>query len=108
MKKVFASDFDGTMYFYKADVKLPPENVEAIRRWQAAGHLFGLCTGRQVGGLTPFINGLVEPDFYITSTGANIVDRDLKPIYKRGVDRAAADAIVREMKPKGYRLTLDV
>ena len=108
MKKVFASDFDGTMYFYKADVKLPPENVEAIRCWQAAGHLFGLCTGRQVGGLTPFINGLVEPDFYITSTGANIVDRDLKPIYKRGVDRAAADAIVREMKPKGYRLTLDV
>ena len=108
MKKVFASDFDGTMYFYKADVKLPPENVEAIRRWQAAGHLFGLCTGRQVGGLTPFINGLVEPDFYITSTGANIVDRDLKPIYKRGVDRAAADAIVRAMKPRGYRLTLDV
>lgn len=108
MKKVFASDFDGTMYFYKADVKLPPENVEMIRRYQEAGHLFGLCTGRQVGGLTPFINGLVEPDFYITSTGANIVDRDLKPIFKRGVDRAAADAIVREMKPKGYRLTLDV
>lgn len=108
MKKVFASDFDGTMYFYKADVKLPPENVEMIRRYQQAGHLFGLCTGRQVGGLTPFINGLVEPDFYITSTGANIVDRDLKPIYKRGVDRAAAEAIVREMRPKGYRLTLDV
>ncbi len=108
MKKVFASDFDGTMYFYKADVKLPPENVEMIRRYQEAGHLFGLCTGRQVGGLTPFINGLVEPDFYITSTGANIVDRDLKPIFKRGVDQAAADAIVREMKPKGYRLTLDV
>ena len=108
MKKVFASDFDGTMYFYKAEVKLPPENVEAIRRWQAAGHLFGLCTGRQVGGLTPFIGGLVDPDFYITSTGANIVDGSLAPIYKRGVDRAVADAIVREMKPRGYRLTLDI
>ena len=108
MKKVFASDFDGTMYFYKAEVKLPPENVEAIRRWQAAGHLFGLCTGRQVGGLTPFIGGLVDPDFYITSTGANIVDRELKPIYKRGVDRAAADAIVKAVKPKNYRVTLDV
>ena len=108
MKKVFASDFDGTMYFYKAEVKLPPENVEAIRRWQAAGHLFGLCTGRQVGGLTPFINGLVEPDFYITSTGANIVDGELAPIFKRGVDRAVADAIVKEMNPRGYRLTLDV
>lgn len=108
MKKVFASDFDGTMYFYKADVKLPPENVEMIRRYQAAGHLFGLCTGRQVGGLTPFINGVVAPDFYVTSTGANIVDRDLKPIYKRGVDRAVADAIVRAVQPRGCRVTLDV
>lgn len=108
MQKVFASDFDGTMYFYKAEVKLPPENVEWIRRYQEAGNLFGLCTGRQVGGLTPFINGLVEPDFYITSTGANIVDRDLKPIYQRGVDRAAADAIVKAVKPKNYRVTLDI
>lgn len=107
-KKVFASDFDGTLYFYKADVKLPPENVEKIREYQRAGHLFGLCTGRQVGGLTPFITGLVEPDFYITSSGANIVDRHFQPILKRGVDPDVADAIVKEMLPRGYRLTLDV
>ena len=107
-QKVFASDFDGTLYFYKAEVKLPPENVEKIREYQAAGHLFGLCTGRQIGGLTPFITGLVEPDFYITSSGANIVDREFKPIYKRGVPREVADALVRELNPKGYRLTLDV
>ena len=107
-KKVFASDFDGTLYFYKAEDKLPAANVEAIRRYQAAGCLFGLCTGRQVGGLTPFITGLVRPDFYITSSGANIVDGDMKPILKRGVDRDVADALVKELNPKGYRLTLDV
>ena len=107
-KKVFASDFDGTLYFYKADVKLPPENVEKIREYQAAGHLFGLCTGRQVGGLTPFITGFVEPDFFITSSGANILGRGYTPIRKLGVDRDVADAIVREMNPKGYKLTLDV
>ena len=108
MKKVFASDFDGTLYFYKAEVKLPPESVKKIREYQEAGHLFGLCTGRQVGGLTPFITGFVEPDFFITSSGANIVDRDFGPILKRGVDRDVADAIVKEYNPKGYRLTLDV
>ena len=110
MKKVFASDFDGTLYFYKAeeDRKLPKENVEKVKEYQAAGHLFGLCTGRQVGGLTPFIGGIIRPDFYITSSGANIVDSDFAPILKRGVDREIADAIVREMNPKGYRLTLDV
>ena len=80
MKKVFASDFDGTLYFYLAedDRKLPAENVAKIREYQAAGHLFGLCTGRQVGGLTPFITGFVEPDFYITSSGANIVDTQFR------------------------------
>ena len=109
-KKVFASDFDGTLYFYKAEPerKLPPENVEKIREYQAAGHLFGLCTGRQVGGLTPFITGFVKPDFYITSSGANIVDQDFQPILKRGVDKDVADALVKELRPKGYRLTLDV
>ena len=110
MKKVFASDFDGTLYFYKAsdERKLPPENVEKIKEYQAAGHLFGLCTGRQVGGLTPFIGGIINPDFYITSSGANIVDSSFAPILKRGVKREIADAIVREMNPRGYRLTLDV
>lgn len=109
--KVFASDFDGTLYFYKGATeaeRLPPVSVEAIRRYQAAGHLFGLCTGRQVGGLTPFIGGILQPDFYITSSGANIVGRELETILKRGVDRSVADALIREYNPKGYRMTLDI
>ena len=32
----------------------------------------------------------------------------MNPILKRGVDRAVADALVKELNPKGYRLTLDV
>ena len=110
MKKVFASDFDGTLYFYKAedDRKLPAENVEKIREYQKAGHLFGLCTGRQVGGLTPFITGFVEPDFYITSSGANIVDKDLKEIRKRGVNPKVAQEILDKYGIENYRFTLDV
>lgn len=108
MKKVFASDFDGTLYFYQAEVKLPPESVHMIRKYQEAGNLFGLCTGRQMGGLTPFITGHVVPDFYITSSGANILDRDLNPILRCGVDRQAADAIVREVNPENYKITLDI
>ena len=110
MKKVFASDFDGTLYFYKAedDRKLPAENVAKIREYQKAGHLFGLCTGRQVGGLTPFITGFVEPDFYITSSGANIVDKDLREIRKRGVDPVVAQEILDKYGIENYRFTLDV
>lgn len=110
MKKVFASDFDGTLYFYQAPdpEKLPAESVETIGEYQKAGHLFGLCTGRQVGGLTPFITGHVEPDFYITSSGSNIVDKDFQPIQKRGIDPEVAKGILDLLQPKGFRMTLDV
>ena len=110
MKKVFASDFDGTLYFYKAPDpdKLPPANAAKVKEYQNAGHLFGLCTGRQVGGLLPFISGIIEPDFFITSSGSNIVDRNLRKIYQRGVDPKIAEELVRELRPKGFRLTLDV
>ncbi len=109
-KKVFASDFDGTMYFYQAeeDRKLPVENVEKIREYQEAGHLFGLCTGRQIGGLTPFIGGKVKPDFYITSTGANIVDGEMGEIYRRGIDRDVADAIIKMVNPEEHRISIDI
>ncbi len=109
-KKVFASDFDGTLYFYLADDedKLPQASVDKIKEYQAAGHLFGLCTGRQVGGLTPFISGKIKPDFYITSTGANIVDGDLNDIFRRGIDRDVADAIIKLADPKEHRISIDI
>ena len=111
MKKVFASDFDGTLYFYKAEVKLPPENVAKVREYQEAGGLFGLCTGRQVGGLTPFIGGIMKPDFYITSTGANIVDGDFGEIYRRGIDRDVVDQICKVVNPTDpteHRISIDI
>lgn len=109
MKQVFVSDFDGIIYLPNAAVKLPPENVEMIRRYQDAGHLFGFCTSRPLGGLTPFINGLIAPDFYVTSNGANILDGALKPIFRRGIDRDAADAVIQALQSeKNCRLMLDV
>ena len=108
MKKVFASDFDGTLYFYKAEVKLPPENVAKIKEYQAAGNYFGLCTGRQIGGLTPFITGFFEPDFMITSTGSNIVDKDFNGIRRLEIDRNLMDQIVKLIKPRGNRISIDI
>ena len=116
MKKVFASDFDGTLYFYKAPDpdKLPEASVKKILEYQSKGGLFGLCTGRQLGGLLPFTKGHFEPDFFITSSGANIIDRGLNEIQKRGVDREVAASLIKlareRTKKTGqyYRLTLDI
>ena len=110
MKKVFIGDFDGTYYYHLSEDKrrLPEENLAKIREFQAAGNLFGLCTARQVGVLTHFLEGIVSPDFYITSSGANIVDDHLREIRKKGIDPNVVDAILRHYGPDKYRFTLDV
>ena len=108
MKKVFASDFDGTLYFGAQDVPISPESVQMIRTYQEAGNLFGLCTGRSINGITPFIAGQITPDFYITSTGANILDKDLRTIQKTGIDRKIAARIVKEVNSERYKTVLDI
>ena len=111
MKKVFASDFDGTLYFYKGETeeeRLPEANVKKIKEFQDAGGYFGLCTGRQVGGLTPFIGGKIECDFMITSTGSNIIDREGKGIRRLEVDRKIISEIVKEVRPRGNRISIDI
>lgn len=110
MKKVFASDFDGTLFFRDAQEgqKLPLKSVEKIKEYQANGHLFGICTGRSIAGLVPAITGILKPDFYITSSGANILNGDLQEIQKQGMSKEIADSLVKEFRPHGYRIILQI
>ncbi|MGL5722523.1 MAG: HAD family hydrolase, partial [Brevinema sp.] len=43
MKFVLFSDIDGTLI---KEGSISPENLEAIKRFRAEGHLFMFCTGR--------------------------------------------------------------
>lgn len=66
--KILASDYDGTLHFKDGYHK---EDIEAIRRFQEAGHLFGLCSGRALGNLSQLEkeDGL-HFDFLIGASGA--------------------------------------
>ncbi|MBP3893489.1 MAG: HAD family phosphatase [Atopobiaceae bacterium] len=83
MTKIFASDFDGTLYFHGADEPVRRADLDAIRAFQESGGLFGACTGRPLRGLTVQSEGLVPFDFYIALTGGTIFDRSYRPIYTR-------------------------
>lgn len=109
MKKVFASDFDGTLYFSLAENEenIPSASVRKIREYQDAGNLFGLCTGRPLEALEILLGGQVKPDFYITGSGANIADRDLKTIQSHGISLKTTEAVIREMRPKAPWMMLD-
>ena len=93
MTKVFATDFDGTLYFHNEEEPIHAADLEAIRAFQEAGGLFGACTGRPARALTVQTEGLVPFDFYIALTGGTVFDRDLNPIYVRDLPRA----LVREL-----------
>ena len=93
MTKLFASDFDGTLYFHGTDEPIRTADLEAIRAFQEEGDLFGACTGRPVRALTTQTEGIIPFDFYIALTGGTVFDRDLNPIYQREIPHE----VVREL-----------
>lgn len=101
MTKLFASDFDGTLHFWDTDDQylVSPTDTAAIRAFQEAGGLFGVCTGRPLLGLTKQLDA--EPgidftfDFYIATTGAAIWDRDRQLIWNKTIDRDLAEELYR-------------
>lgn len=105
MTKLFASDFDGTLHFWETDNQylVSPTDTQAILDFQAAGGLFGVCTGRPLFGLTRQTD--VAPglgfsfDFYIATTGAAIWDRDRQLIWNKTIPREVAEELYRTFSP---------
>jgi hypothetical protein len=69
--KIIASDYDGTFNHHGISEK----NREAVKKWRAAGNLFGIVTGRDGAFIKNFTNEVnVEMDFLIIYNGVNIYD----------------------------------
>ena len=85
--KIIASDFDGTLY---RNHQISARDREAIRRWQAAGNLFGLVTGRDSGIREDAAELGVTLDFTIAHSGALIFDRDGVLLREDSFDAAIA------------------
>lgn len=71
---ILASDYDGTFFVGEEQTR---KNVEAIRRWRAAGNQFGLVTGRSMEMLTwPMEKFDIPVDFLICINGSAIFRAD--------------------------------
>ena len=81
MKKLFASDFDNTLYM--RDGGILKETADAIRKFQEAGHIFGICTGRPVHSPEKHYEGILDPDFIIGSSGGIIIDKEGRTLFER-------------------------
>ena len=100
MTKIFASDFDGTLYFHGAEEPIRPADLDAIHAFQEAGGLSGACTGRPLRALTTQTEGLVPFDFYIALTGGTVFDRDYQPIYHRTLPRELVRELYQRFAPR--------
>lgn len=115
--KILASDFDGTLCFRspEGEYAYRQEDVQAIKRFQEKGNLFGLNTGRAVACTDNYhekTKGVIPFDFIIGDSGAEITDAGRTPFYSRLIDPKTAlkakeagsfsDAAVFFSTPDGY------
>lgn len=92
----FASDYDGTLCqsnWVTWEEHFDPDVLDAVRGYQEAGGLFGVCTGRTLGAVTQSLEGVLTLDFYIVATGAQVFDKELRPIFQRAIDRDVASRL---------------
>lgn len=77
--KIAASDFDGTLCL---NGNISEENMTAIRKWQTAGHKFGLVTGRNLHLVEVGLKGYdIRLDFCVGLNGAVIFDSEGTEIF---------------------------
>lgn len=83
MKRLIATDYDGTL---RLSEKISEETVGEIKKWQAAGNLFGIVTGRNADFIDESKSWNFEPDFLIVYNGSYIVNKSKEVIYSCAIN----------------------
>ena len=87
MKRLIASDYDGTLAIHD---RVSDENREAIARWQAAGGLFGVVTGRGRTFPERIARHNVKCDYFLCYNGALLLERSREEKHENKPAHAAA------------------
>ncbi|MBQ7088823.1 MAG: HAD hydrolase family protein [Clostridia bacterium] len=92
--KLIGSDYDGTLNHGGID----EEKLSAIRRWRAAGHIFGVVSGRGPDFLAELQEKLGDNfDFYASCNGGVAVDAVGKPLFDYRCEGVDARAFVADL-----------
>lgn len=79
---LFASDYDGTLYFHNKDSSYFKENdLLKIHELRAKGNLFSLCTGRIIDTIKQNLIENIEFDYAIASAGGAIFDNNFNDFH---------------------------
>lgn len=94
--KILASDYDGTL---RTEEYVSKEDIDAIKKFQNVGNLFGIVTGRSMESLKNEIarNGFTY-DFIVTNNGGVIYDKDQNLLQCNYMDFDKALHIIEYIK----------
>lgn len=86
-----ATDFDGTLF---RDYKITDTDLQAIVEFRAAGHKFGIVTGRYLPTILWEIERWQIPfDFLVCCTGSMVLDGDLRVLSEHVAPREAVQPL---------------
>lgn len=98
---IFASDFDGTLFYRKMRPPFLSCDIEKVRTFRKEGGLFGVCTGRSKIGITAAVpKDAFDFDFYILASGALILNSSFDVIRKLTVPRDLVQEIHEKYRGK--------
>ena len=96
MKKLLASDIDGTLY---VNNQVHEKSIDYIKKFRNNGHALLLCTGRNLSGVKYLIDNFdIEPDGFILCNGAVILDKDLNVIKEETLEDDTLKRTFEEFK----------
>lgn len=91
MRKVFATDYDGTLFQYETVSK---KDLQTIQKFRAEGGLFGIATGRMIASIkAEIIKYDIPVDFVIGINGGVTLNSDYEEIHSLTINKETAIAI---------------
>lgn len=85
--RILATDFDGTLF---RNQKITRRDLAAIARFRAAGHKFGIVTGRHLCSIQKELQRwALTPDFVICCTGGILTDGNFLILSEHCAEQAA-------------------
>jgi len=95
MKKLFASDYDGTFYKHNRKKGEIAANVEQVGKWQKSGNLFIFATGRSISMMQMEKRRKLKYDYIVGLNGAVIVDKNHEILFQKAIKPETAQKIVQ-------------
>lgn len=105
MKKLLASDIDGTLLL---NSKIHEKSISNINRFKDSGNLFILSTGRPLCELKHLVNEYkLDVDAYVLCNGAFVLDSDLNEIKNFTIDsKIVHDICTYVLEKNNFRVSV--